>query len=220
MNITRRTRKTLTSLATATLSAGLAVGLMTAPAAASAAPVVAPAAVASKESPKAFQGPWRAPDLIFNWYGDDGVKGRIKNFTSHTVKISDPLYGREGAYYLLPPGGEVTYYNSRKFEYRDGYDLLLAGHGAYFDIRRADGGPANYLTLSDPYVGRPDTYFTAHPIKTLRTGWSENESHHEVTSHSSIWIKREKDGWDGGKENSDNRDWAVFTIHIDKIGRG
>ena len=214
MSITARTRTALTRFALGALTVGLAAGVVTAPAGASAGPAAAPPASLETQQ---LQGPWRAPDLILNRYGDDGVKGKIKNLTSHTVRISDPLYGREGAYYLLAPGAEVTFYNSRKFEYRDGYNLLLAGHGAYFDMRRADGGPANYLTLSDPYVGRPDTYFSAYPIKTLRTGWSEGESHHEVTSHSSIWVKREKDGWNGGKDNSENRDWAVFTVHIDKI---
>ena len=216
MSITTQARATLAHLAAGALTVGLTAGLLAAPATASATPAAAPPASASHETQQ-LQGPWRAPDLILNSYGDDGVKGKIKNFTSHTVKVSDPMYGSEGAYYLLPPGGEVTFYNSRKFEYREGRDLLLAGHGAYFDIRRADGGLANYLTLSDPYVGRPDTYFTAYPIKTLRTGWSQNESHHEVTPDASIWIKREKDGWNGGRENSDNRDWAVFTVHIDKI---
>ena len=229
--------RTVARIAIAALGATLTASLAAVPAIASPAaapPPVAQAAPAQVASPPAAQADpaqeasapasrthreeRQGKDLVLSRYRDDGVKGTIRNFTDHSVKVAE-LYGGENVFVLIPPGGQVTFYNSRKFEYRDGYKLLLSGHGANFTITRAGDGATrpNYLTLSDPYVGRPDTYFDAYPIKTLRTGWSQNESHHEVTPTSSFWVKREKDGWNGGHETSDTGDWAVFTVHIDKI---
>ena len=78
-------------------------------------------------------------------------------------------------------------------------------------------GPNYPDPVRPPTSGARTRTSDAYPIKTLRTGWSQNESHHEVTPTSSFWVKREKDGWNGGHETSDTGDWAVFTVHIDKI---
>ena len=212
-------RRILSHLAAGVLAVGLATTLA-APASADATtppppPPPAGAPVSAEATPIHM---WHKKDLVLNRYKHDGVKGTIKNFTSHTIRVADPMQGTEGVYTLVEPGQQVTYYNCRHFEYRDGRDILLEGHGSYLWISRADGrSTTTTITLSDPFVGRPDTYFSSGPIRTLRTGWSTNESHHEVTPDASFTLKREKDGWNGGHETEYTSDWAVFSVHVDKI---
>lgn len=213
--MTNRNHRTAIRMATAALATGLLAGLAVAPAFAAPAPAAAP--IESHGATVSLPG-YQAEDLIIDRHGDDGVKGKIKNRTDHTVRVADPFVGTEGVYALIPPGGEITYYNSRTIDYRSGRDIVMDGEGASFNFARLGAtGPLFTLTMTDPLVGRPDTLFTGDSVSTLRKGWGEGESHHEITSRSSFEIKREHDGWDGGYDNSENRDWAVFTVTINKI---
>lgn len=220
MTNTTRTRSLLFSrVAAAALATGLAATLAVPATASASTTPVSPQAGNSAPEAAVSSSAREVKDLVNNTSHHDGVKGTIKNFTPHTLRVLDTQAGLYGEFVLIKPGEQVTFYNCREFDWREGRDIVIGGRGASFSITRADGGGASraHMILADPFVGRPDTYFGAYPIKNLRYGWSEGDSHHENTPDSSFWIKREKDGWNGGHESRYTSDWAVFTVHVDKI---
>lgn len=88
------------------------------------------------------------------------------------------------------------------------------------------------LFLTDPLIGRPSSEFTpvggTDPVSE-RTGWKEGESHHETSGGTTLWLKRENDGWKvpasdaykalyGDPNTRGSSDWAIFTIVIEKLG--
>lgn len=88
------------------------------------------------------------------------------------------------------------------------------------------------LSLTDPLIGRPSSAFTpvgsTDPVSE-RTGWKEGESHHEISGGTTLWLKRENDGWKvpasdaykalyGDPNTRGSSDWAIFTIVIEKLG--
>lgn len=166
----------------------------------------------------------RTADLIRQTTGNDGVKGKIKNYSNKTVTVrADSFLSFDKV--EIQPGQEATYYGSRK--------TSLGAGGEGIDLYFNAGGMPNYheIELSDPDIGRPDTKYELYDwwskqetkVKTIRRAWNERDSHHEIAhnykdgSPTKFWVKRENDGWDGGHETDDTEDWAVFTIHIDNI---
>ena len=209
---------TLTRLAVSAVAVAVTAGLAAAPASAAAAPAERTTGEAQLTAPA--ENSRLQSNLIINRYGDDGVKGAIKNRTNHTIRVADPVPWagcQSGVHVLIPPGGEVQYYDSKAIEFRHHYDLLLEGEGASLQFTRVGSVDTHFLALTDPYVGRPDTYFRSGGIKNLRKGWSEQTAHTENTPTASIHIKREKDGWRGDGWHADNDDWPVFTITVDKM---
>ncbi len=133
---------------------------------------------------------------------DDGVKGKIKNYAGYPVKLTfNQNYER-----VLQPGDEVTYYSGRY----ERVDVMMS---------RLDGTRQANLIISDR-TWKPETTFWPNwkdRPRSDRSHWSEEDSHHEIWGDTTLWLKREKDGWNGGYETWHNRDWAVFTVHIDSL---
>ncbi|MCW1959614.1 MAG: pentapeptide repeat-containing protein, partial [Mycobacterium sp.] len=154
-------------------------------------------------------------------YNQDGVQGAIKNFSGQRILVRTYQSGAVSEA-IVEPGGEVSYM------------LLSAGTLHIFRAPegQAVGDPAK-LWLKDPYAGRPSTAFTppgrTDPV-TTRTGWGEGESHHEIWGGTTLWVKRETDGWrvplseefikrygNPYEEGPGYQDWAIFSIHIDSL---
>ncbi len=88
------------------------------------------------------------------------------------------------------------------------------------------------LWLKDPTIVRPQSKFTpvgaTDPTSEI-TGWKEGQSETLSKDGTSLWVKRESDGWRvpaseaylkmyGNPNTVGTVDWAIFTIHIDKLG--
>ncbi len=155
-------------------------------------------------------------------YDDDGVTGMIKNFSNHDVLIETKLQstGRV-ARAILTPRDEMP------------YKLYAAGELKFSRLKDGDVVPGTTakLWIKDPFVGRPSTKYTApgqSATTNERDGWREGTSHHEIWGDSQLWVKRENDGWRipagdaflkryGNPNTPGTPDWAVFTIHVDRL---
>ncbi len=87
------------------------------------------------------------------------------------------------------------------------------------------------LTLVDNLVFRPETYFTPVGRDTWvnkRTGWQQQTSAYEIWGSTSLFVKRERDGWTvpasdaykelyGDPNTAGQKDWAIFTIRIKSL---
>ena len=188
---------------TAAAAAALTLGLIAAPAVAVAAPAPAGAEVIGTSPTLTSTAPTADADPLLSWRSrEDGVKGRIKNFSGHPVEIT--FNGDQKR--VLADRDEVTYY---------------AGQYALVTMSHPGGGHQVQLQLIDHVWKQPISKFwpdvTDFHTTTERRGWVEQESHHELWGETKLWLKREKDGWNGGHETSSTSDWAVFTVHIDGL---
>ena len=87
------------------------------------------------------------------------------------------------------------------------------------------------LYLRDNTIARPETAFTpvgGTSVVGTRTNWKEQESHYEIWGSTTLFVKRERDGWTvpasdayknlyGDPNTRQTSDWAIFTIRIKNL---
>lgn len=148
-----------------------------------------------------------------NAWGDDGVKGQIKNFTNKTIVVTDRTMG---ASRTLAPHDTVIFYADTDLR---SYAGCGEGDGTRFEIaEKAPQAAYSQFWLSDSWIGRPDAVYSGpHNVQNVRENMREGESHHEIAGNHKFWIKRENDSWKTRFDNWNTSDWAAFTIHVDSI---
>lgn len=151
-------------------------------------------------------------DYVRGW-GDDGVKGQVKNFTNKTIVVHDRLCGKVRE---IAPGQRVVFYADADLS---GYAKCDAGDGARLEIsEKGSQMKVSQFWLSDSWVGRPDAVFDGpHGVQNVRKTMSVNEAHHEHAGSHKFWIKRESDSWKEKYDNWNTADWVAFSIHVDSI---
>lgn len=201
----------------AVAAATLGVGLNTA---AATPPAVAPpssASVAAAPSPAPVPGEYKRyliNSTHHGVWGDDGVKGQVKNFSDKRIVVRDATLGKEVDIW---PGQSVVFYSDRDIRKIGDLD---EGNGTWLEISAfGDQHSRSEFRLCDPWMGRPDTLFwgPSRKVQNTRTGWSVGESHHEITATHKFWVKREADSWRDRFDTWDTGDWAAFSIHVDQI---
>ena len=158
-------------------------------------------------------------EIAIRW---DGVKGMIKNQSSHDVLVeTSRLRAAAPGKAILKPGDELPYM------------LYTAGRLSFTKMEggQAVPGTTSQLWIKDPIMGYPETEFTppgkSDPANT-RDGWSEGTTHEENWGSTRIKVKRETDGWEitpseryyelyGNPNSWGNEEYAVFTITIDSL---
>ena len=146
---------------------------------------------------------------------NDGVKGVIENYTDAVITVT--AGGTSAGSADLEPGQGAVFYDCA-YQTWTGLDVTPpARRGIALTVKEKDSSatPA-YFSLVDDLLLQPFTLFKADGVITFRNEWKEGDSHHDVSSGTDLWIKRDADGWDGGHETSGTSDWPVFTIHVDK----
>lgn len=199
----------------AVAAATLGVGLQTA---AASPPAVAPQAVSAVAAAPAHAPAEYKRYLLNNTHhgvwGDDGVKGQVKNLSDKRIVVRDSTLGKEVDIW---PGQTVVFYADR--DIRKIGDLA-EGNGTWLEISAyGDQHSRSEFRLCDPWLGRPDTLFwgPSRQVKNTRTGWRVGDSHHEITATHKFWVKREADSWQDKYDTWNTGDWAAFTIHVDQI---
>ena len=159
--------------------------------------------------------------------GDNGVKGMIKNFSGDSIDVK--VWRGWGMGWKtvcdLHHHEAMPYLDGRIFDGRAGVHSVKVttwnpDHSQYHEIE---------IEIEDPFLGYPSTRVSFYSSKNgtlsmdrlginYREKWKEGESHHEIWGGMSIWIKREFEPWHAPQgENEHTEDWAVFTIHVDKL---
>jgi hypothetical protein len=185
----------------------------------------------------ALQGSVGAPIQNYgprnNLPGNDGVQGMAKNNSNKRILVrivynptGDVIFTPVVVEGILEPGDQMPF-QLRSNAADEGKELRFF---AVDENGRAVGNPAVYY-LNDPITGRPDTAFTppgrSEPV-SVRDGWREGESHYEVWGTTTLWVKRENDGWSvpvsaeylarySNPNTSKTSDWAIFTVQVDSI---
>ena len=139
----------------------------------------------------------------------DGVKGVIENYTDRAVEVTNA-----GVTQVLAPQEGAVFYDCTN---RGSPGSKKVRPGVLLGVK-ASGSASTPATLRiiDPFMDPwPFSTFTADGVENNRT-WSVDESHHDISSGTDLWIRREADGWDGGHESWYTSDWPVFTIHVDR----
>jgi Pentapeptide repeats (8 copies) len=167
-----------------------------------------------------------APLWTTNKYPNDGVQGTIKNLSGQRILIEVDKPDHQLQRVILEPNGVVPY--------------TLAGEENRLRFLRAPEGepvgPATMLVIIDPDIGQPTTYFYPpgwNTSVTKRDDWGEGEYHTEIWGATTLWVKRETDGWVipvsdrfldiqpgvmSGIKHSNGfvvpNDYAIFTIEV------
>jgi hypothetical protein len=158
--------------------------------------------------------------------GFDGVKGTITNSSAQRILVrtvdADRPKPQQVVEAILEPGGEMPYV----LKHKGTLQIFKAPEG------QAIGDPVKLL-LDDPdiFSNGPKTEFTPagrdSPVN-VRTGWKVETSAYEIWGSTTIWLKRELDGWTipasqkfidlyNDPNSSTTSDYVVFTIRVESL---
>ena len=140
----------------------------------------------------------------------DGVKGVIENYTDRDIEVTSV----DKTQVLAPQEGAVFYDCTGRLGFGKSDRRLPTVH---LGIRAVGSAKeAATVTIVDYNMTPwPTSVFKADGVETRRS-WSVDDAHHDASSGTDLWIRREEDGWDGGHESWYTSDWPVFTIHVDR----